>query len=73
MAIPLAKANRIAESLEDTFPDLKVEVKGSENEVIATSKKWTIHAGDLSTLQRIASGWSITFGRSGANFRMIIW
>lgn len=70
------KAQEIQEALQKSFPALKSEIKdaGVSNawNVVASAKQLEVKSKELNALSEITKGQSITFGRTGANFRMII-
>jgi hypothetical protein len=75
MAIELKRAEKIAKELKELFRsnDVKIEIRGSENEVVVTGKSATLHSNQWKDLSIITNGHSSSLGRSGANFRLIIW
>jgi hypothetical protein len=71
MALMEKQAHAIAEKLKNWNRTLKVEVN-SENEVRASAKSITLDQQNLKELTSIVGLHTITFGRTGPNFRMII-
>lgn len=68
-------AATIAGAIGNWKPKLKVVLSEDGDSVIATAKSIDVDAVDLKKLAGIIDGCdaTISFGRSGANFRMIIW
>ena len=62
----------IASSLRKWDKKLNVEVREDES-VVATAKSIDVDSEDLKFLAKLVGDRRITFGRSGANFRMSIW
>jgi hypothetical protein len=73
MGLQLKTAEEIAKNLRRLDADLKVEIKGSDNQVVATSKSLILESSELRKLEQITKGCQLNFGRSGANFRMIVY
>jgi hypothetical protein len=73
MGLPMYHAEMIVSKINASFPELKTEIRKGENEVIITGKKYRFVASDLRFLADLVKGFNLTIGRSGANFRMIIW
>lgn len=64
----------LKEALKKWKPSLKVETSDNGDSVIATAKSLDVTSAELKELADITGDdWTISFGRSGANFRMIIW
>lgn len=70
MALENKNRDAIAQKLRDFSVDFKVEVKDCG--VVVTAKSFELETPQLRYLANITAGCTITFGRSGANFRMII-
>jgi hypothetical protein len=70
-----AAAVELGEQLKKWNKDLKVETSAEGDSIVASAKYIDVDASDLRKLADIVEdlNWNITFGRSGANFRMIIW
>jgi hypothetical protein len=65
---------RLLPKLQQWKKDLKMTVSAEGDSVIAQCKYIDVDADDLRKLaDLIGNNWTVTFGRSGANFRMIIW
>jgi hypothetical protein len=72
MAITKVHADEIAQALLKWNKGLNVSVREPGNEVVATAKTIKLNALGLAQLTGIVGGYDVSFGRSGANFRMII-
>lgn len=63
----------LMERLQQWNKNLKVQRSAEGDSVIAIIKSIDLTADDLRELADLVDTWTVTFGRSGANFRMIIW
>lgn len=63
----------LKEALKKWNPKLKIESSAQGDSVIATAKYIDVTADELKDLAALMDGWTVSFGRSGANFRMIFW
>lgn len=70
----LKKANETLAKLNASFPlmNMKAVDGGDRSYVSATARFLVIDAEKLTELKKVIGAHTITFGRSGANFRMII-
>lgn len=64
----------LMQRIEKWNPKLKLQKSAEGDSIIATAKFIDADADDLHSLSAIiGDDYKITFGRSGPNFRMIIW
>lgn len=75
MAIEKERAVKIQSELTKLFQsdEVKIEIRSDANEVVVMGKSLTLRSHHLESLAKVINGHAASFGRSGANFRMIIW
>lgn len=68
------KAAEISAKMTELFPDLKVDTKGNDSDcsVICSAKQLSLQGNQFAQVQKAVQGHAVLFGRTGANFRMII-
>ena len=68
-----AAAEALAKKISDWSVYLQVKLSAEGDSVVASARFADFSPNDLRALADMCEGWTLTFGRSGANFRMIIW